>query len=89
MSNLEHLDKITAKTKDINITIGKKKKFGYLEIFPRKCNKFQDLNKQGVAAYIQVKDLSDKKKIKSFFNGWTFSAVQILEYLITQFMIYG
>ncbi|MBH90733.1 MAG: hypothetical protein CMG67_01300 [Candidatus Marinimicrobia bacterium] len=69
------LDKITAKTKDINITIGKKKKFGYLEIFPRKCNKFQDQNKQGVAAYIQVRDLSDKKEDKVFvFNGWTFSS---------------
>ncbi len=68
------LDKITAKTKDINIAIGKKKKFGYLEIFPRKCNKFEDQNKEGVAAYIQVKDLSDKQEDKVFvFNGWTFS----------------
>ena len=71
---LKALDKITAKTKDINIVIGKKKRFGYLEIFPRKCNKFEDQNSKGVAAYIQVRDLSDKKEDKVFgFNGWTFS----------------
>jgi len=71
---LRALDKITAKTKDINIVIGKKKRFGYLEIFPRKCNKFEDQNSTGVAAYIQVRDLSDKKGDKIFvFNGWTFS----------------
>ncbi len=68
------LDKVTAKTQDINIVIGKKKRFGYLEIFPRKCNKFEDQNNKGVAAYVQVKDLSDKKEDKIFvFNGWTFS----------------
>ena len=62
---LKALDKITAKTKDINIVIGKKKRFGYLEIFPRKCNKFEDQNSRGVAAYIQVKDLSDEKEDKN------------------------
>ena len=74
MVNLRALDKITAKTKDIKIAIGKKKRLGYLEIYPRKCNKFEDQNKKGVAAYIQVRDLSDKKEDKVFvFNGWTFS----------------
>ena len=68
------LDKITAKTQEINIVIGKKKRFGYLEIFPRRCNKFEDQNSKGVAAYIQVRDLSDKREDKIFvFNGWTFS----------------
>ncbi len=68
------LDKITAKTESIDIEIGKKKRFGYLEILPKKCNKFEDLNKNGFVAYIQVKDLSDKKEDKVFvFNGWTFS----------------
>ena len=73
--NLKALDKITAKTSDINIIVGKKKRFGYLEIFPKKCAKSQSENEQGVAAYIQVKDLSDKKDDKIFvFNGWTFSS---------------
>ena len=68
------LDKITAKTKDLDIIIGKKKRFGYLEILPKKCSKFEDQSSSGVAVYIQVKDLSDKKEDKIFvFNGWTFS----------------
>ena len=68
------LDKITAKTKDIKIVIGEKKRFGYLEIFPKRCDKFEDQNNKGVAAYIQVRDLSEKKEDKVFvFNGWTFS----------------
>ena len=72
--NLRALDKITAKTLDIDIILGEKKRFGYLEILPRKCSKFQDKNNKGVAAYIQVKDLSDEKGDKIFvFNGWTFS----------------
>ena len=40
--NLKALDKITAKTKDLDIIIGKKKRFGYLEILPKKCSKFED-----------------------------------------------
>ena len=72
---LRALDKITAKTSDIDIIVGEKKKFGYLEIFPKKCAKSQDLNDKGVVAYIQVKDLSKKKDDKVFiFNGWTFSS---------------
>tara|TARA_B100000959_G_scaffold284749_1_gene357251 strand:+ start:1308 stop:1808 length:501 start_codon:yes stop_codon:yes gene_type:complete len=72
---LRALDKITAKTSDINVIVGQKKKFGYLEIFPKKCAKSQEEGGQGVVAYIQVKDLSDKKDDKIFiFNGWTFSS---------------
>ena len=69
------LDKITAKTSNINIPLGKKKKFGYLEIYPRKCAFSNTENEKGVVAYIQVKDLSNKKDDKVFvFNGWTFSS---------------
>ena len=72
---LRALDKITAKTSDINIVLGDKKRFGYLEILPKKCSKSSGENNKGVAAYIQVKDLSEKKDDKVFvFNGWTFSS---------------
>ena len=40
------------------------KKFGYLEIFPKKCALSNSENNKGVVAYIQVKDLSDKKMTK-------------------------
>ncbi len=73
--NIRALDKITAKTSDIDIIVGQKKKFGYLEIFPRKCAKSQNEKEKGVVVYIQVKDLSGKKDDKVFvFNGWTFSS---------------
>ena len=76
---LRALDKITAKTSDISIEIGKRKKFGYLEIFPKSCTKSNNNNLKDVAAYIQVKDLSDKKGDKVFvFNGWTFSSSRTL-----------
>ena len=72
---LKALDKITAKTSNINIPLGKKKKFGYLEIYPQKCAFSNTENEKGVVAYIQVKDLSNKKDDKVFvFNGWTFSS---------------
>ena len=73
--SLRALDKITAKTSDIDIIIGKKKKFGYLEILPKNCKRSLESNDSGVVAYLQVKDLSDKSDKKVFvFNGWTFSS---------------
>ena len=73
------LDKITAKTSDISIPVGKKQKIGYLEVLPKKCKKAENEN-SGVVAYIQVRDLSDKKDDKIFvFNGWTFSSRPTLQ----------
>ena len=75
IEKLKALDKITAKTSNIDIPLGKKKKFGYLEIYPKKCALSNSENEKGVVAYIQVKDLSNKKDDKVFvFNGWTFSS---------------
>ncbi len=69
------LDKITAKTSDLDIPLGNKKRFGYLEILPKNCKKSTGGSELGFVAYIQVKDLSDKKDEKVFvFNGWTFSS---------------
>tara|TARA_Y100001970_G_scaffold283051_1_gene397295 strand:- start:3756 stop:4250 length:495 start_codon:yes stop_codon:yes gene_type:complete len=77
---LRALDKITAKTSDINIIIGTKKRFGYLEILPKNCKKTLNENNSGVVAYLQVKDLSDKRDEKVFvFNGWTFSSSPTLK----------
>ena len=73
--NLRALDKITAKTSDIDIILGEKKRFGYLEIVPKNCKRSADTSDPGVVAYLQVKDLSDKRDEKIFvFNGWTFSS---------------
>ena len=77
--NFRALDKITAKISDINVIVGTKKKLGYLEILPKKCAFSKSDNEKGVVAYIQVKDLSDKRSDKIFvFNGWTFSSSKTL-----------
>ena len=77
---LRALDKITARTSDIDIVLGKKRKFGYLEILAKKCKESVEKNNKGVVAYIQVKDLSEKRDNKLFvFNGWTFSSSPTLK----------
>ena len=73
--NIVALDKITAKTSDLNILIGQTKKFGLLEIKALKCGIIESSTEPGHAAYIQVKDLSENKNDQVFvFNGWTFSS---------------
>jgi hypothetical protein len=73
--NIVALDKITAKTSNINLFLGETKKFGLLEIKALKCGSVQSQTEEGQAAYIQVKDLSDNLSNQVFvFNGWTFSS---------------
>ena len=69
------LDKITAKTTDIEIKLGETKKFGPLEIKVLKCGKINLRDKLDNVAYLQVKDISENENEKVFiFNGWTFSS---------------
>ena len=69
------LDKITAKTSAIVVSLGEIKKFGPLEIKVLKCGKVSSENNMNYdVAYLQVKDLSKNQDEKVFiFNGWTFS----------------
>jgi len=73
--NIVALDKITAKTSDLRISIGETRKFGPLEIKALQCGRIKSSKEPGHAAYIQVKDLSKNKNDRVFvFNGWTFSS---------------
>jgi hypothetical protein len=73
--NIMALDKITAKTSNLNILLGETKKFGPLEIKALQCGNTKSSTDPGHAAYIQVKDLSENKNDQVFvFNGWTFSS---------------
>ena len=77
--NIVALDKITAKTSDMNILLGETKKFGLLEIKALQCGSINSSVESGHAAYIQVKDLSENKNNQVFvFNGWTFSSTTTL-----------
>ena len=69
------LDKITAKTSEIVISLGEIKKFGPLEIKVLKCGKIDSDNKNNSVAYLQVQDMSESQNEKVFiFNGWTFAS---------------
>jgi hypothetical protein len=69
------LDKITAKTSEITLTLGEVKKYGPLEIKVLKCGKINVKNIEDNVAYLQVKDIKNNQNEKVFiFNGWTFSS---------------
>jgi hypothetical protein len=91
--NIIALDKITAKTSDINLFLGETQKFGLLEIKAIKCGDVESQSEQGQAAYIQVKDLSDDVNDQVFvFNGWTFSSsttLNPLDHPIYDFWLIG
>ena len=75
MVNIVALDKITAKTSDINLPLGETRKFGLLEIKAIKCGNVESQPEKGQAAYIQIKDLTGNVNNQVFvFNGWTFSS---------------
>ena len=78
--NIKALDKITAKTSSIKLTIGEKKFFGPLEIKALKCHPSENNDFTDIVAYLQVKDLSAKDNNQVFlFNGWTFASSPTLQ----------
>ena len=78
--NLIALDKITAKTSSIKLTVGEKKFFGSLEIKAFKCQLSEGSGPSDTVAYIQVKDLSAKDNNQVFlFNGWQFASSPTLQ----------
>ena len=78
--NLKALDKITAKTSDIRLTIGEKKFFGPLEIKALKCQLSENNDFTDTVAYLQVKDLSSEDNNQVFlFNGWSFASSPTLQ----------
>ena len=78
--NLKALDKITAKTSAIRLTLGEKKFFGSLEIKALKCQLSENNDSTDTVAYLQVKVLSTKDNNQVFlFNGWTFASSPTLQ----------
>ena len=69
------LDKITAKSTKLIVSLDKSKRFGPLEIKILKCGKVEVNNKIDSVAYMQVKDLTKNENEHVFiFNGWTFAS---------------
>ena len=69
------LDKVSSKNNELEIEIGKEKKFKNLLIKALKCKNSEFDDNPEITAYLQVKDTSDKSNDEVFvFNGWTFSS---------------
>ena len=69
------LDKVSSKNSELEIEIGKEKKFKNLLIKALKCKNSEFDDNPEITAYLQVKDTSNKSNDEVFvFNGWTFSS---------------
>ena len=72
------LDKITARIKTFEITVGMPKKFGVLDINLQKCVYSKPLDEPESIAYIKVLDKSEKYSVNkdksSIFEGWIFAS---------------
>tara|TARA_B100000427_G_C15398459_1_gene546546 strand:+ start:376 stop:789 length:414 start_codon:yes stop_codon:yes gene_type:complete len=69
------LDKVSSKNSLLKIKIGEQKKFKNLLIKSLKCKNSEFDDNPEITAYLQVKDLKNKKNDEVFvFNGWTFSS---------------
>ncbi len=69
------LDKISSKTSQLSLNIGKEIKFENLIIKVLKCKNSEFDDNPEVTAYMQVQDITLKNNDKVFvFNGWTFSS---------------
>ena len=69
------LDKISSKNDKISLKNTEETFFKDLSIKSMKCSNSEFDDNPEIKAYIQVKDLTDKKKDNVFvFNGWMFSS---------------
>ena len=74
-TNIKVLDKISSKNILIKLKNGEEKKYEDLSIRSMKCKNSEFDDNPEIAAYIQVKDLTNKNKDDVFvFNGWMFSS---------------
>ena len=69
------LDKVSSKTSQLKLEVGKQTTFQNLIIKVLRCNNSKFDDDPEVMAYMQVKDLNKINKDKVFiFNGWTFAS---------------
>ena len=72
---IQILDKVSSKNNLLKLKINEEKKFKNLLIKSLKCKNSEFDDNPEITAYIQVKDLTDKKNNEVFvFNGWMFSS---------------
>ncbi|MDC3042070.1 DUF2155 domain-containing protein [Candidatus Pelagibacter sp.] len=79
-TDLKILDKISSKNKLLKLKNGELTKFDDLLIKSIKCKNSEFDDNPEITAYIQVRDLTNKKNNEVFvFNGWMFSSSPSIE----------
>ena len=74
-TDLKILDKISSKNSEVKLKNTEEVIFKDLSIKSMKCSNSKFDDNPEIKAYVQVKDLTDKKKDNVFvFNGWMFSS---------------
>jgi len=69
------LDKISSKNISVNLINGENFKYSDLQIKSIKCKHSEFDDDPEIIAYVQVRDLSNKKNDEVYvFNGWMFSS---------------
>ncbi len=66
------MNKITANSKEFELPIGSKAKYGHAEALVHKCAKSDDPT-IGSMVLVTLKDTEESKDIKTLFSGWIFS----------------
>ena len=74
-TKIKILDKISSKNISVNLTNGVNFKYSDLQIKSIKCKHSEFDDDPEITAYVQVRDLSNKKNDEVYvFNGWMFSS---------------
>ena len=74
-TEIKILDKISSKNISLELINGEKFNFNDLQIKSIKCKHSEFDDDPEIIAYVQVKDLSDKKNDDVYvFNGWMFAS---------------
>ena len=74
-TKIKILDKISSKNISVKLMNGEKFKYSDLQIKSIKCTHSEFDDDPEIIAYVQVRDLSNKKNDEVYvFNGWMFSS---------------
>ena len=74
-TEIKILDKISSKNISVNLINGENFQYSDLQIKSIKCKHAEFDDDPEIIAYVQVKDLSNKKNDEVYvFNGWMFSS---------------
>ena len=79
-TKIKILDKISSKNISLKLVNGENFKYADLQIKSIKCKHSEFDDDPEITAYVQVKDLSNKKNDEVYvFNGWMFSSSPSIE----------